>query len=97
MKEFVRWFDPVIAGPKVGYTKIASEIWQLWQGYRLRSLPINAQPDIRTYPPVTHCRGLTCYSFAIPRSGSREDSAVVGRQVGSGKSVDIVLKEAETS
>src|SRR5450755_632884 len=36
-EEFVRWFDPITAGPKERYAEIASEIWQLWQGYRLPS------------------------------------------------------------
>jgi hypothetical protein len=32
-QEFVRWFDPVIAGPPERYTQIASEIWQLWEKF----------------------------------------------------------------
>lgn len=35
-EEFVRWFDPSIAGPQERYTEIAAEIWQLWQGYLRR-------------------------------------------------------------
>ena len=31
--EFVRWFDSDIAGPPERYEKIASEVWQLWQGH----------------------------------------------------------------
>jgi hypothetical protein len=27
-QEFVRWFDPVMAGPPERYTQIASEIWR---------------------------------------------------------------------
>jgi|ERR1700690_959274 hypothetical protein len=41
-QEFVRWFDPVTAGPKQHYAQIASEIWQLWQS-RLR--------DSKSAPP----------------------------------------------
>jgi len=31
--EFVRWFDFDTAGPPEHYKEIASEVWQLWQGY----------------------------------------------------------------
>lgn len=31
--EFVRWFDPSIAGPPARYSEIASDLWQLWQGH----------------------------------------------------------------
>jgi hypothetical protein len=31
--EFVRWFDSGTAGPPEHYREIASEVWQLWQGY----------------------------------------------------------------
>ena len=31
--EFVRWLDSATAGPPELYKKIASEIWQLWQGH----------------------------------------------------------------
>lgn len=31
--EFVRWFDPAIAGPPEHYKKLALEVWQLWQGH----------------------------------------------------------------
>ena len=30
-EEFVRWFEPDIAGPLARYTEPASEIWALWQ------------------------------------------------------------------
>jgi hypothetical protein len=30
-QEFVRWFYEDTAGPREGYAKIASEIWELWQ------------------------------------------------------------------
>jgi hypothetical protein len=33
-EEFVRWFDASSAGPKEHYTKIAEEIWPLWQKFR---------------------------------------------------------------
>jgi hypothetical protein len=32
-EEFVRWFDRGTAGPPEHYEKIASEVWQLWQGH----------------------------------------------------------------
>ena len=32
-EEFVRWFDSATAGPPEHYKKIASEVWQLWQGH----------------------------------------------------------------
>ena len=32
-EEFVRWFDRGTAGPPGHYEKIASEVWQLWQGH----------------------------------------------------------------
>ena len=32
-EEFVRWFDRGTAGPPEHYQKIASEVWQLWQGH----------------------------------------------------------------
>jgi hypothetical protein len=32
-QEFVRWFDPVTAGPESAYSEIASGIWDLWQRY----------------------------------------------------------------
>jgi hypothetical protein len=35
-EEFVRWFDPVMAGPQERYTEIASEIWKLSEQHRLR-------------------------------------------------------------
>jgi hypothetical protein len=35
--EFVRWFDPVTAGPTERYSEIAAEIWRLWQQHRDRS------------------------------------------------------------
>src|SRR6267378_3626062 len=31
--EFARWFDFDTAGPPEHYKEIASEVWQLWQGY----------------------------------------------------------------
>jgi hypothetical protein len=31
-EEFVRWFDPQIAGPPERYTAIAAEIWELRSG-----------------------------------------------------------------
>ncbi len=34
--EFVRWFDSGTAGPQERYARIASEIWELWQGCVLR-------------------------------------------------------------
>lgn len=30
-EEFARWFDPVTAGPAERYSKMAEEIWLLWQ------------------------------------------------------------------
>jgi len=36
-QEFVRWFDEDGAGPREGYAKIASEIWDLWQRFRVKS------------------------------------------------------------
>src|SRR5437660_12396296 len=33
-EEFVRCFDFSTAGPKERYKEIASEIWELWQGYQ---------------------------------------------------------------
>jgi hypothetical protein len=32
-EEFVRWFDRGTAGPPEHYQKIASEVWQLWEGH----------------------------------------------------------------
>lgn len=32
-EEFLHWFSNA-AGPREGYTEIASEIWELWQAYR---------------------------------------------------------------
>jgi hypothetical protein len=32
-QEFVRWFDPVIAGPQERYAEIASEIWRVSRQY----------------------------------------------------------------
>jgi hypothetical protein len=32
-EEFIRWFNPVTAGPKESHVQIASEVWQLWQEY----------------------------------------------------------------
>ena len=32
-EEFVRWFDRGTAGPPEHYEKVASEVWQLWQGH----------------------------------------------------------------
>jgi hypothetical protein len=32
-EEFARWFDRSTAGPPEHYEKIASEVWQLWQGH----------------------------------------------------------------
>lgn len=32
-EEFVRWFDAGTAGPPEHYTRIASEIWLLWERY----------------------------------------------------------------
>lgn len=29
-EEFVRWFDPQIAGPESRYTPIAKELWLIW-------------------------------------------------------------------
>jgi hypothetical protein len=29
-EEFVRWFDPQLAGPEPSYNDIAQEIWHLW-------------------------------------------------------------------
>jgi hypothetical protein len=34
-EEFVRWFDSNTAGRAAGYSKIAEEIWDLWQKSRL--------------------------------------------------------------
>ena len=31
---FVEWFDPELAGPPTQYTKVAEEIWDLWQRHR---------------------------------------------------------------
>jgi len=36
-QEFVRWFDPVIAGPQGRYAEVASEIWRVSQQYRRTS------------------------------------------------------------
>jgi hypothetical protein len=36
-QEFVRWFDPVIAGPQRRYAEVASEIWRVSQQYRRTS------------------------------------------------------------
>ena len=33
-EEFVRWFDTGTAGPKESYSKIAQEVWQLWQQFQ---------------------------------------------------------------
>jgi hypothetical protein len=33
-EEFVRWFDPVTAGPENAYAKIAAEIWEIVQKSR---------------------------------------------------------------
>jgi len=32
-QEFVRWFDPQVAGPPERYTAIAAEIWELRSGH----------------------------------------------------------------
>jgi hypothetical protein len=33
-EEFIRWFDSGTAGPIASYTKIADEIWQIWQKFK---------------------------------------------------------------
>ncbi len=35
--EFVRWFGSATAGPPEHYKKIASEVWQIWQGHLAES------------------------------------------------------------
>jgi len=32
-EEFVRWFGRDSAGPQEHYERIATEVWQLWQGH----------------------------------------------------------------
>jgi hypothetical protein len=35
-EEFVRWFDPILAGPARNYAEPATQIWQLWQQFLAR-------------------------------------------------------------
>ena len=44
-EEFVRWFDSATAGSEERYGPIATEIWELWQGFDRRDTPIAGRPE----------------------------------------------------